>query len=311
MSILKTNHKIVFRCCLLVTLLFVDELVMAQQQAQFTQYIFNQLILNPAFAGNEGALSVTAIDRSQWVSVDGAPRTQTFSAHTFFDSKNLGAGVSFVNDRIGVHKIQNLQGDISWRLAFSQKHFLSAGLRTGFMHRRSDYTSIAGTGAADPALANPDFAHTSLTLGAGLYYQSPKFQAGISAPSLLPEKFYVSDTVSIRWRRAQYFLFTRYVLPLNSSVELAPALLVKYLYGLPVSYDVNLSAIFKKVLTMGFSYRKKESVSFLLSASVTPQLKLGYGYDAGIGRLATGSGSHEAMLNYIFKYTRHNIVSPR
>jgi type IX secretion system PorP/SprF family membrane protein len=306
-----SNRKFLLRACLLTALVISSKLVIAQQQVQFTQYMFNQLILNPAFAGNDGALSVTAIDRSQWVSVDGAPRTQTFSAHTFFDSKNLGAGVSFVNDKIGVHKIQNLQADVSWRLSFSQKHFLSVGLRTGLMHRRSDYASIAGTSAVDPALANPDFAHTSLTLGAGLYYQSPKFQAGVSAPSLLPEKIYASDTVSIHWRRAQYFLFTRYVLSVNNSIDLAPALLVKYLYGLPVSYDVNVSATFKKVLTMGLSYRKTESVSFLLSALITPQLKLGYGYDAGIGRLATGTGSHEAMLNYIFKYTRHNIVSPR
>jgi type IX secretion system PorP/SprF family membrane protein len=310
MSMRKSNRKILFRACLLF-FLFSNKFVVAQQQVQFTQYMFNQLILNPAFAGNDGALSVTAIDRSQWAAVDGAPRTQTFSAHTFFDSKNIGAGLSFVNDKIGVHKIQNLQADVSWRLSFSQKHFLSAGLRTGFMHRRSDYASIAGTSAVDPALANPDFAHTSLTLGAGLYYQSPKFQAGISAPSLLPEKIYASDTVSIHWRRAQYFVFTRYVLPLNNSIDLVPALLIKCLYGLPVSYDFNVSATFKKVLTMGFSYRKKESVSFLLSALVTPQLKLGYGYDAGIGRLATGSGSHEAMLNYVFRYTRHNIVSPR
>jgi type IX secretion system PorP/SprF family membrane protein len=283
----------------------------AQQKAQFTQYMFNELILNPAVAGNEGALSITLLDRNQWVSVDGAPRTQTLSAHSFFESKNLGAGLSFVNDKIGIHKVQNLLGDLSYRLAFSNEKFLSMALRTGMAIRKSDYASISGSNSTDPALVNPDFTHTSLTLGAGLYYNSARLKIGISAPDLLPEKIYVSDTVSIRWRRAQYFLLVKYQWPLNSSIDIAPSVLIKYLYGLPVSYDINASVILKKVLSMGLSYRRKESISFLLNAKITPQLKIGYAYDSGIGKMAPSAGSHEAMLNYVFRYTQHNIVSPR
>src|SRR4051794_4301584 len=102
--------SILYRYFFISAFLFYHSIdaVVAQQKVQFTQYMFNELILNPAFAGSDGALSVTVMDRSQWAAVDGAPKTQTFSAHTFFSSKNLGAGLSFVNDKIGVHKIQNL-----------------------------------------------------------------------------------------------------------------------------------------------------------------------------------------------------------
>jgi type IX secretion system PorP/SprF family membrane protein len=283
----------------------------AQQKVQFTQYMFNELILNPAFAGNDGALSVTMMDRSQWVSVEGAPVTQTFSGHTFFSNKKLGAGLSFINDKIGVHRTQNIQGDLAYRLSFSNANFVSFGLRTGLRIRKSDYASISGN-TLDPMLANPDFTYTSFIMGAGLYYKSPKFQLGISVPDLIPEKISVSDTLAIRWSEAQYFIFARYQWTLNSSIDIAPAVLIKYFNGLPISYDINANVIIKKVLTTGVSYRKKESLSFLLKAKITPQLQIGYAYDFGIGKLSGGSGgSHEAMLNYIFRYTKKNIVSPR
>jgi type IX secretion system PorP/SprF family membrane protein len=285
--------------------------VRAQQKVQFTQYMFNELILNPAFAGNEGALSATIMDRSQWVSVEGAPVTQTLSAHTFFSQSKLGAGLSFINDKIGVHRTQNINGDVAYHLPFSNTNFLSFGLRAGINIRKSDYASIAGN-SIDPMLANPDFSHTSFVIGAGLYYKSQRFQLGISVPDLIPEKVAVSDTASIRWRTAQYYGFVRYQLTLNSSIDIAPAILIKYMNGLPVSYDINASVIIRKALTIGLSYRKKESVSFLLKAKFTPQLQIGYAYDFGIGQVASSSsGSHEAMLNYIFRYTKKNIVSPR
>jgi type IX secretion system PorP/SprF family membrane protein len=305
------NTPLVYQCLLITTFfLCTFNQIRAQQKVQFTQYMFNELIVNPAFAGNDGALSATFVNRSQWVSVEGAPVTQTFSAHTFFSEKKIGAGLSFINDKIGVHKTQNINGDLSYRLVFSRTNFLSFGLRAGLSVRKSDYASIAGN-SIDPLVSGAGFTHTSFTMGAGLYYRSQKFNLGISAPDLIPERISVSDTTSIQWRKAQYFLFARYLLTLNSSIDIAPSILIKYMNGLPISYDITASIIVKKVLTMGLSYRKKESLAFLLKAKLTPQLEIGYAYDFGIGKVASSSsGSHEAMLNYVFRYKK-NIVSPR
>lgn len=285
--------------------------VSAQQRAQYTQYMFNGLILNPAFAGTEEALSLTFLNRSQWISIDGAPVTQTFSGHTLFKNKHLGLGLSVINDKIGVHKNQNLWSSLSYHLKVSRDAYLSMGLQGGLSIRKSDYTTIAG-GTIDPRLSHSNFSHTYFNLGMGIYYRSPKLHVGISAPEIIPETFSVSDTVTITWQKAQYFLFARYRIALNSNLDLEPSLLIKYQNGLPLSYDLNACFVIKKALTLGLSYRKQESIDFLLKAQLTAQLQVGYAYDYGMGEVSSiSSGSHELMVNYLFKYTRNEIASPR
>lgn len=285
--------------------------VSAQQKAQFTQYMFNGLILNPAYAGTEEALSLTFLNRNQWVSIEGAPVTQTFSGHTLFTNKHLGLGLSFINDKIGVHKNQNLWTSLSYHLKVSQNAFLSMGLQGGLNIRKADYTTISG-GTMDPGLINSNFSHTYFNLGMGIYYRSPKLHIGISAPEIIPEKFSVSDTVTITWQMAQYFLFVKYRISLNDNLDLEPSLLIKYQMDVPISYDLNACFVIKKALTLGLSYRKKESIDFLLKAQLTPQLQFGYTYDYVTGEVSNrSSGSHELMVNYLFKYTQNKIASPR
>lgn len=284
----------------------------AQQRVQFTQYMFNGLILNPAYAGAHEALSLTFIQRSQWAGVDNAPTTQTLSAHTLFKKKHLGLGISIINDKIGVHRNQSALTNYAYHLRVGRQSYLSMGLLAGIHSRKSDYTSLVGTANNDPKLFNPLISHAYFDFGMGMYFRSPNFEMGISAPQLIPAMYSVNDTLSIQLSSANYFLLSKYRISVNDNVDLEPGLLIKYLANVPLSFDLNLNVIFHKVLTTGLSYRKSESIDFLLRAQVTPQLQFGYAYDYPIQEITKlSNGSHELMINYIFRYTRTNVSSPR
>ncbi len=282
--------------------------LLAQQAPQYTQYMFNGLVINPAYAGSEEVTSLTFLTRNQWVSMDGAPVTQTLSAHSLLGTSNVGAGINIVNDKIGVHQNQYIQGNVSYRLKVGEQTFLSMGLQSGVHMLRSRYSSISS--GNDP-LAQ-DMSNTSVTLGAGFYLKSPRFELGLSVPGILPDKISQNDTTSITWATAQYFLYSKYRIDLRNNLALEPSMLLKYMNGLPFSYDVNLSLVIKKALSLGLSYRGRESLAFILKAKFTPQLQFGYGYDYPIGPLAKGpGGSHELMINYLFIVPRSKVVSPR
>jgi type IX secretion system PorP/SprF family membrane protein len=284
----------------------------AQQTFQFSQYMFNGLVINPAYAGAEEALSLTFYNRSQWGSVEGAPTTQTLSAHTLMRRQHVGTGLTIVSDRIGVHHNLMVYGAGSYHLKVSARSHLSFGLQAGLSHRESDYQSLGANTNSDPKLAGTSVSRNSVDLGAGLYLRSPRVDIGVSVPQLMPARVLVNDSVSVKFNKTQGLLFSRIRFEISPSVRLEPGFLLKYFPGLPLSYDINANVVFHKVLITGLSYRKDESIDFLLRAQVTPQLQLGYGYDNTIGNVsALSQASHELMINYLFRFTKNNVASPR
>lgn len=284
----------------------------AQQKMQFTQYMFNGLVINPAYAGADEALSLTFLQRSQWSGVENAPNTQTFSGHTLFKKKHFGAGITIVNDKIGVHKNLSVLTNYAYHLRVAEKSYFSMGIQAGINNLKSDYASLISTANNDPKLYDPILSRTFFDFGAGVYFRSPRFHAGISVPELLPQQFTINDTLSVELSKMNFFFFSRYRITLNENVDLEPSGLIKYLSGVPVSFDANINMIYRKVLTLGLSYRRAESVDFLMKAQVTPQLQLGYAYDYPIGVISRlSSGSHELMVQYVFRYIQKNVASPR
>ena len=283
----------------------------AQQQVQFTQYMFNNALINPAYAGADEALNLTFIQRNQWSGVESAPTTQTLSAHTLFKKRNVGMGLSLVNDKIGVHKNMNALMQYAYHLKVGAECYLSAGLQAGIASRRSDYSSLLGN-SPDPKLSNPSFQHTYFDVGMGLYFRSQKLHAGISVPQLLPAKMLVGDSVILHFNKANYLFFSKYKMMLNDNFDLEPSVLFKYLPGLPVSADFNMNLIFRKAITIGVSYRKQESFDFLFKGQITQQLQFGYSYDYPINQISQlTNGSHEFMVQYVFRYVQKNVASPR
>jgi type IX secretion system PorP/SprF family membrane protein len=286
--------------------------VLAQQRVQFTQYMFNGLVLNPAYAGADEALSLTFIQRKQWAKIEGSPSTQSLSAHSLFRKKQLGLGGMLINDRIGVHRNVSAMTAAAYHLKVGQLSYLSMGLQAGIHSRKSDYASLVGNANVDPKLYDASVSYTAFDLGMGLYFRSPRLHVGLSAPELLPESFSLNDTSTIRLNNVNFFLFSKYRITVNENIDVEPSVLLKYLKGIPLSYDINFNLIYKKVLTLGLSYRKSESVDFMLKGQISPQLQFGYSYDFAIGEVSrVSNGSHELMINYIFRYTQAKVISPR
>jgi type IX secretion system PorP/SprF family membrane protein len=285
---------------------------LGQQKVQFTQYMFNGLIINPAYAGTEEALSLSFIHRSQWTGIENAPTTQTFSGHTLMRNKRVGLGLTVVNDKIGVHKNLNASGNYAYHLKLKGKNHLSFGLSAGIYSRKSDYASLVGTVDSDPKLFNPYISNVFFNAGAGVYFRNDRVHLGISVPELIPERITINDSLSLSIDNLNYLLFAKYKIGVSRNVVAEPGLMVKYFSGVPLSFDVNLNFIFQQVLTLGISYRKQESIDVMVKCQASAQLQFGYAYDYPTGHVArSGNGSHEIFINYLFRYFESNVKSPR
>ncbi len=282
----------------------------AQQLPQFSQFMYNNLVLNPAYAGADEALSVSLLHRSQWTGVENAPSTQSLSIHTLVKKKQIGLGLTIVSDRIGVHKNTSILSNYAFHIAVKEGVTFSMGLQAGITNLKSDYASLAGT-SADPKLAN-SVNETNLDFGAGLSLRSRAFQLGLSVPGLISQTVGLNDSLSVTLKKMSWLGYLRYRFTLTEAWAFEPAILVKYLPGLPVSIDGNLNFVFRDVFTSGVSYRSHESIDLLLRFQLTPQLQFGYAYDYPIQSAARlSSASHELMLSYVFRNYQRNVKSAR
>lgn len=288
---------------------FANTKAIAQQGPQFTQFMFNNLAINPAYAGADEHASITLVARNQWNSIENAPSTQSLAAHSLF-AKRVGLGLTVIHDRIGVHKNTNALASYAYHLRAGKSAFVSFGLQAGVTSFRSDYPSLAGT-TNDPLLARY-VRDTKLNLGAGVYFRSPRLDAGFSFPGLLTRKVDLSDTLIINFRSADMLGYLRYRLRLGVNYVLQPSLLVKYYPTLPMSFDTNWMIIYKEVISAGVSYRNNESIDLVIKLQLTARLEAGYAYDYPLrnGTLLNSS-SHELMLHYVFRKNTKNIASPR
>lgn len=271
--------------------------------------MFNRLVINPAYAGLDDALSATFVSRFQWTSVEGAPTTHALSLHAPIKKKKFGVGLTIIKDAINIHDNLVAQLSYAYHLQVGERSWLSAGLQAGVQHLRSDYPSI-NTGT-DPAL-NSAISATFVDFGTGIYFKSPRFHAGLSVPEIMPRRVRIADGSDVYFRRTNFLAFALYKIRLSEAFDLEPNMLVKVFPDLPASYDANVNIVYRDAITLGFSYRKDESVDFLLRAQLTSQLAFGYAYDYPFSNaVARGSGSHELMLNYVFKFVRSGVATPR
>lgn len=282
----------------------------AQQIPQFSQFMYNNLVLNPAYAGADEALSLTVLHRSQWTGIENAPSTQSFSAHSLVKKKQIGLGLTVIRDRIGVHKNTNILSNYAYHITIKQGAILSMGLQVGVANLNSDYASLAGS-SKDPKLVN-SISETKLDFGAGIYFRSPEFHVGLSSPGLISQTINLNDTLSTKLRKANLLGYSRYHFILTEAWALEPGIMIKYYTAVPISVDVNLSLVYRKVLTAGLSYRTKESVDMILKFQLSPQLQFGYAYDYPVQNAANiSNASHELMLGYLFKNYHKHVAAPR
>ncbi len=289
----------------------------SQQDAQYTQYMYNTISVNPAYAGSRGVLSIAALHRSQWVGLDGAPTTQTLNFHTPV-SDHVGLGLSVVNDEIGNGTNQDTYIDaaFSYTVNTSEEGKLSFGLKAGGHLFNVDFTKLRNYGA-ETNLPNIDNKF-SPNFGAGIYYHTDQFYAGLSVPNFLQtEHFDSSDTNSsslIAQERMNFYLITGYVFELRNDVKFKPAALIKAVKGAPLQLDLSANFLFNDKFSLGAAYRWDAALSALFGFQLNDQLMLGLAYDketTDLGATRFNDGSFEIMLRYEFLNKYKRVITPR
>ncbi|WP_293892866.1 type IX secretion system membrane protein PorP/SprF [Sporocytophaga sp.] len=297
---------------LLVSLILMSWVTKAQQATLYSQYMFNGLAINPAYAGSSEALNFTATGRKQWSGVEGAPSTLTFSAHAPIRKEKMALGALITNDHISVFTQTTLNVVYAYRLHFTSGSTLAFGLQAGASNYLARYSDLTYKAANDPTLQQEDYNTITPGFGAGIYYNSKKFYAGASVP-YLASNFLASKYVANRMELKNHYFFTAgYVTDINENLKFKPSTLIKYIEGAPVQIDYNANFLYKEFLWLGVSYRSKTSLIFLAQVYANDQLSFGYSYDHSLSKLSGfNTGSHEIMISYLFSYTKTKVVTPR
>jgi type IX secretion system PorP/SprF family membrane protein len=270
--------------------------------------MFNTLAINPAYAGSQEDLSVTALMREQWVGLDGAPSTQTLSAHTPFEKKRIGVGLLVVHDKIGITDQTDLYASYAYKIPM-KKGTLSLGLQGGFLYYKANFSEVSLT---DPTFQGEDLSEFLPNFGAGVYYSTDRFYAGIGVPQLIQSKVDKGNVASESKLIRHYFVHSGYVFDLNQNLKLKPNVLFKIVDGAPLEIDLNANLYFHDLVGLGLSWRSMDAIVMLLQIQITDRLQFGYAYDFGTTALRqVHSGSHELFLNYRFSLSKSKIITPR
>lgn len=283
----------------------------AQQDAQYTQYMYNTININPAYAGSRGVMSIFGLHRTQWVGLDGAPTTNTFSINTPINNSNIGVGFSLVNDRIGPTSDNTISADISYTVPMNEVYKLSFGIKASGNIFNLDTDKLTPAQANDPNLQNfnNDF---SPNFGAGVYLHSDKLYLGLSVPNFLQDSKYNDNEVAVFKERMNFYFIGGYVFDLSQSIKFKPAFLTKMVTGSPLQVDASANFLFFDKLMLGGAYRWDAAVSALAGFQVTDGLFIGYSYDMETTNLRRyNSGSHEVFLRFELFNKVSKMVSPR
>jgi len=304
-SIMKKQHL-----AFLILLMASFFQVSAQQDPQYTQYMYNMNVMNPAYAGSREALSVGALYRTQWNSLDGAPETFTFAAHSPISEK-IGLGISAISDEIGPVKEQNLYADISYTLQLGGDHKLAFGIKGGFTFQKIGLLDIDVVQTGDEAFSS-NVSNTYGNAGAGIYYYTNNYFLAFSVPNMLNSKHLDVDGREYGSEVSHYFLTGGYVFDLSPNTKFKPSFMLKSAFEAPTSVDVNANFLFFDRFEIGASYRLDDSFSGLVNFAITPGLRVGYAYDhviSDIGDIAPSS--HEVFLQFDIPFGKKAYRSPR
>ena len=303
------------RIITLVVLMSVSLSVFAQQDAHYTNFMYNKLALNPAYAGSRDAASLLALYRTQWYGMEGAPNTQTLMFHTPMFKQRVGFGLGLERDEIGFSESYKINMSYAYRVKVSKNSMLQFGLSGTAYNMRLRWDRANATDIGDFEIPAASTNRWMPNFGAGVYYYSPRWYAGVSVPSLLRNEWEFTDQATdaqISLKRRHIFGMTGFIIPLSQKVKFTPNLMLKYVENSPFDMDLNLSFMFFDKVTIGATYRMGDSMDAILHWMITPQLRLGLGYDFTLSKLRTyHDGSYEVLLGYDFSFKKDKLINPR
>ena len=294
----------------------------AQQDAQYTQYMYNTISVNPAYAGSRGVMSFTGLHRQQWVGLDGAPRTQTFAMHTpIGESQKVGLGLSIVNDEIGPTQETYFDVDFSYTIKTSEKGNLAFGLKAGGHLLDVNFDKLSKFDNFDRVFQENIDNKFSPNVGLGIYYYTDKFYFGLSAPNLLETDHFDEDNLNtsegasvIAEERINYYFITGYTFDINEDLKFKPALLTKLVLGAPIQVDASANFLLYDKITVGAAYRWSAAVSGMVGFQISDALMIGFAYDretTELGNRKFSDGSYELMLRFELFKKYNRFLTPR
>ncbi len=290
----------------------------AQYDAMFTQYMFNEMFINPAYAGSKDALAVTAMNRQQWVSFPGRPVTTTFSMHGPVINDKMGLGISFLNEKIGVLNRNLAYLSYSYRVKAGKNGHLAFGLMGGVHNQVNKFADLKATDAGDIKVSQNSPSVYSPNFGFGLYYSDKKNYIGLSIPRMIDDHILLDGTGNltkinkIEPKTFHYYLTLGRVFTLSDGLKLKAQAMIQAVQNAPILYNVNANFLIKEKIWLGASYRSGDAVSGVLGIQVSTQFIVSYSYDYTLSQIQKyTSGSHEIALGYVFMYKGKKIVTPR
>lgn len=296
-----------------ILLLCVAE-IYAQQDPHYTQYMYNMNVINPAYAGSKETISGGLLFRRQWVSLEGAPTTGTFNIHSPL-GKNVGGGLSFISDRIGPARQQNLYGDFSYTLDLGGEHKLALGVKAGAtFHQIGLFDEVFNSvpDPNDPLFAN-NVSRTHFNAGVGAFYYTEKYYVAFSIPNMFKAvHLNTSDGRKFGSESLHFFLTGGYVFDLNPDVKFKPFAMIKSAFDTPVSWDLSTNFLFNERFEVGATYRYQDSFGAMVGFQINPSLKIGYAYDHITSVLRnTTPNSHEVILLFDLDFPKRVSRSSR
>jgi type IX secretion system PorP/SprF family membrane protein len=294
----------------IVTLISVS--MYSQQDSQFTQYMYNTVSFNPAYAGGRKVLSVFGLHREQWIGLEGAPSTNALSVNTPLKNSNFGVGVSILNDKIGPSDENSISADVSYSIKTSEDYRLAFGVKGTGSLLNIDFNKLSIYNEGDQNAVNVENRFTP-NFGVGLFFSSNKTYFGLSIPNLLETQHYdEQDNVKVASEKAHIYFMAGRVFDINSDIKVRPSILTKMVNGAPLQADLSANFIYIEKFTLGVAYRWDAAISALAGFQVNDSWFIGYSYDKDTTQIAGyTSGSHEFFLRYELFKNLGKAVSPR
>lgn len=299
----------------IVLLLFVSTVFMmpstqAQQDSQYTQYMYNTSSVNPAYAGSRGSLNIMGVYRNQWVGLDGAPETLNFSAHSPIGVRGVGLGLGFTSEKIGPSAESVVAVDFSYTLTLGYDIKFAFGLKGGVSMWDLDPSKLNIYDPNDYNLRQEN--SSSPIIGAGAYLYTEKWYVGLSSPNILETQHYDDIKVSTASEKTHIYLIGGYIFNLNPNLKLKPAILAKAVVGAPLALDFSANALLYDSVTLGLAYRLDAAVSAMAGFQISDQFMVGYAYDYDTTALGNyNDGSHEIFLRFELGTRLKAKVNPR
>lgn len=288
----------------------------AQQEPQYTQYMYNTQIINPAYSGNREMLSLGLLYRSQWVGIEGAPKTATFTINSAIGKRrNMGLGFSVIHDEIGPATQTDVAIDYAYAIPVDQNTRLSFGLKGGFDVLDVDFTKLDIFNPNDPIYQQNIDNRWQPKIGVGMYLNTDHWYAGVSVPNMLETKHYNtsnnSNMQAVASERMHLYLIGGYVFDLSYSLQFKPTTMMKMVKGAPLQWDVSANFIFDQKLTLGASWRWDASLAAMAGFQVSPSIFVGVGYDYQLTELQKHTdGSYEIIMRFDVVNTFDAVMKP-